>query len=116
MSNFTFGHNVFKSRLLLLRRNASARGKGLNSAAADLLHEGKTQMIIITYVPVVLSVSPNMYPPYDRKPNGSSASVTWKFGNPAIVWLSTPISLSEVLSAAVTYVYYQNEYHTLVPI
>ena len=29
MSNFTFGHNVFKSRLLLLRRNASAGGNGL---------------------------------------------------------------------------------------
>ena len=28
-SNFTFGHNVFKSRLLLLRQNASAGGKGL---------------------------------------------------------------------------------------
>ena len=28
MSNFTFGHNVFKSRLLLLRQNASAGGKG----------------------------------------------------------------------------------------
>ena len=29
MSNFAFGHNVFKSRLLLLRQNASAGGKGL---------------------------------------------------------------------------------------
>ena len=29
MSNFTFDHNVFKSRLLLLRQNASAGGKGL---------------------------------------------------------------------------------------
>ena len=29
MSNFTFGHNVFESRLLLFRQNASARGKGL---------------------------------------------------------------------------------------
>ena len=27
MSNFTFGHNVFKSRLLLLRQNASAGGE-----------------------------------------------------------------------------------------
>ena len=31
MSNFTFGRNVFKSRLLLLRQNASAVGKGLTS-------------------------------------------------------------------------------------
>ena len=29
MSNFTFGHNVFKSRLLFLRQNTSAGGKGL---------------------------------------------------------------------------------------
>ena len=29
MSNFTFGLNVFKSRLLLFRQNASAGGKGL---------------------------------------------------------------------------------------
>ena len=29
MSNFTFDHNVFKSRLLLLRQNASAGGKVL---------------------------------------------------------------------------------------
>ena len=29
MSNFTFGQNVFKSRLLILRQNASAGGKGL---------------------------------------------------------------------------------------
>ena len=31
MSNFTFGHNVFKSLPLLLRQNASAGGKGLNT-------------------------------------------------------------------------------------
>ena len=30
MSNFTFGHNVFKSRLLLLRQNAEKVGKGFN--------------------------------------------------------------------------------------
>ena len=30
MSNFTFGHNVFKSRLLLLSQNVSAGGNGLN--------------------------------------------------------------------------------------
>ena len=30
MSNFTFGHNVFKSCLLLLLQNASAGGKGLS--------------------------------------------------------------------------------------
>ena len=29
MSNFTFGYNVFKSRLLLLRHNATAGGKEL---------------------------------------------------------------------------------------
>ena len=29
MSNFTFGHNVFKSCPLLLRQNASADRKGL---------------------------------------------------------------------------------------
>ena len=29
MINFTFGHNVFKSRRLLLRQNASESGKGL---------------------------------------------------------------------------------------
>ena len=29
VSNFTFGHSVFKSRLLLLLQNASAGGKGL---------------------------------------------------------------------------------------
>ena len=29
LSNFTFGHNVFKSRLLLLGQNASAGGKEL---------------------------------------------------------------------------------------
>ena len=29
MSNFTFGHNVFKSCQLLFRQNASAGGKGL---------------------------------------------------------------------------------------
>ena len=29
MSNFTFGHNVVKSRLLLLRQNAYAGGKQL---------------------------------------------------------------------------------------
>ena len=29
MSNFPFGHNVFKSCLLLLRQNASAGGTGL---------------------------------------------------------------------------------------
>ena len=28
MSNFSFCHNVFKSRLLLLRQHASAGGKG----------------------------------------------------------------------------------------
>ena len=33
MSNFTFGLNVFKSRLLLLRQNASAGEKGLQSSA-----------------------------------------------------------------------------------
>ena len=32
MSNSSFGHNVFKSRLLLLRQNASAGGKGLNKS------------------------------------------------------------------------------------
>ena len=31
MSNFTFNHNVFKSRLLLLRQKASACGKGLRA-------------------------------------------------------------------------------------
>ena len=31
MSNFTFGHIVFKSRLLLLRQNASAAGKWLRA-------------------------------------------------------------------------------------
>ena len=35
ISNFTFGHNVFKSRLLLMRQNASAGGKGV--AAEKLL-------------------------------------------------------------------------------
>ena len=29
MINFTFGHNVFKSSLLLLHQNASAGGKGI---------------------------------------------------------------------------------------
>ena len=29
MSNFTFGHIVFKSRLLLLRQNVSVGGKGV---------------------------------------------------------------------------------------
>ena len=29
MSNFSFGHNVFKRRLLLLHQNVSAGGKGL---------------------------------------------------------------------------------------
>ena len=37
MSNFTFGHNVFKSCLLLLRQKASAGGKGLNSYDARLI-------------------------------------------------------------------------------
>ena len=32
MSNFTFCHNVFKSRLLLLRQNVSAGWKGLNGS------------------------------------------------------------------------------------
>ena len=32
MSNFTFGHIVFKSRLLLLRQIASAGGKGLDKS------------------------------------------------------------------------------------
>ena len=69
MSNFTFGHNVFKSCLLILRQNASAGGKGgkyrrfltllvigypfnygyflcfnkicSKSSAAELLYEGK---------------------------------------------------------------------------
>ena len=38
MSNFIFGHNVFKSRLLLLHHNASAAGKALtlsDASAAD---------------------------------------------------------------------------------
>ena len=37
MSNFTFGHNVFKSRLLHLRQNTSAGGKGL-ILFSDLLY------------------------------------------------------------------------------
>ena len=31
MSNLAFGHTVFKSRLLLLRQNASAGGKGFTT-------------------------------------------------------------------------------------
>ena len=38
ISNFTFGHNVFKSRLLLLRQNASAGGRGLNNQNIQYYH------------------------------------------------------------------------------
>ena len=30
MSNFTFGHSVIEGRMLLLRQNVSAGGKGLD--------------------------------------------------------------------------------------
>ena len=35
MSNFNFGHNVFKSRLLLLRQYAAAGRKGLTNQWPD---------------------------------------------------------------------------------
>ena len=44
MSNFTFGHNVFNSRLLLLRQNASAGGKGLNYCT--LVYEGMSYVYL----------------------------------------------------------------------
>ena len=43
MSNFSFGNNVFKSHLLLLRLNASTDWKGLKLSASDLLYVGKHQ-------------------------------------------------------------------------
>ena len=39
MSNSNFGHNVFKSRLLLMHQNVS--GKGLKSATTDVLYQEK---------------------------------------------------------------------------
>ena len=44
MSNFAFGHNVFKNRLLLLRQNASTGGKGLIHGSV------KTVLVQISFV------------------------------------------------------------------
>ena len=40
MSYFAFAHNVFKRRLLLLRKNMSAGGKGLNLVSYTCVHVG----------------------------------------------------------------------------
>ena len=59
MRNFIFGHNVFKSRLLLLRQNASAGGKGLIyskeflSIALGEYNFANTIMVCAYVVPVV---------------------------------------------------------------
>ena len=41
MAKGEIAHSVFKSHLLQMCQNASKRGKGSKSAAADMLYEGK---------------------------------------------------------------------------
>ena len=63
MSNFTYGYNVYKSRLLLLRRSAPAGGKGLkreniaNFESLYALFDGLESKYQLVY----LSVRPSSY-------------------------------------------------------
>ena len=62
MSNLTFGHNVFKSRLLLLFQNASAGGKGLTLSNLQTHFDVRAAADICEIA--IIYLSQNMFNPY----------------------------------------------------
>ena len=81
MSNFTFGHKVFKNRLLLLCQNASAGGKGLTvkkDAATSKMH------VHIRWGYSVLHVFSNLYSRNQIK-NGIWPTNLWNLGAMVLV-------------------------------